>query len=936
VKLQRTLLRGKVARRMLLLFVLCALIPIAALSAISYLHVTGQLHHQAELRLHAASKATAMALLAHLQAAEAELVEQQRRAREPRAACDDVTAQGLLTAVGRAPGLGATLSLGGRATPLPAPTPESERHLEAGRTQLSTLHRPDAAPRFLLIRRLDASRPELLVGEVDPRALFAISDDTTLPPSTEYCVLDADRRVLSCSFDEPAELPPSALADMDESTSGHFEWPRPDDVYFASHWSLFLRPAFLQERWSVIVAEPRNVVFAPIASFRAILPLSAGLSALLVVLLSTAQIRRRLAPLERLREGARRVGERRFDVEIDIDSGDEFQELAESFNAMAKRLGMQFDALSKLIEIDRSILSAPDPAAVVHVVLGSVGSLHACDALAVGLTSDDSPRLLTVFVQRRGAHESQRVEVPSFSPQEAARLRAHPDHCVATLEHGAPAFLAPLVALGMQEASVLPLFVRGELAGFLALAYAQPAAEDREVPVYARQVADQTAAALANARVQEEKRVLAYYDSLTGLPNRLLFGERLGQSLLRAQRLEQPVAICLIDLDDFKRINDTLGHPAGDDLLRQVGERVARVAEGASVARLGGDEFAILLSDFESGEDAARVADRVLATIAEPFRIAGREVFISASIGIALFPDDATGLEGLLQNADAAMYHAKDSGRNNYQFSSPSLTTAALRRLRLDQDLRSAVSGDQLRLYYQPVVALGERAVVGAEALLRWQHPELGPLSPVEFVPAAEESGLIVPIGQWALRRACEQIRAWEQEGYPGLRVSVNLSPRQLRDQWLVETVRDVLEASRVPPSRLCLEITEGVLLRGDDTTLRTLLDLGNLGVSIAVDDFGTGYSSLAYLKHFPVNVLKIDRAFVRDLESSAQDRAIIRAVLTLARDLGLTVIAEGVETEGQLRFLRDEGCDAGQGYLFAEPRTPEDFAKALAERDEV
>ncbi len=424
-------------------------------------------------------------------------------------------------------------------------------------------------------------------------------------------------------------------------------------------------------------------------------------------------------------------------------------------------------------------------------------------------------------------------------------------------------------------------------------------------------------------RAEERLRYLAHHDVLTGLPNRALFLDRLEQAMARARRHDRTVAVMFMDLDRFKVINDSLGHAVGDALLRELAGRLrAAVRDGDTVARLGGDEFAVLLEDMARPEDASRVARKLLEALGEPFTAEGREFYLTASIGVSLFPADGDDAHALLKNADAAMYRAKERGRNSYGFYSAELGRRSARRLELETHLRRALERGELELHYQPQLCLRSGGVTGVEALLRWRHPQLGQVSPAEFVPVLEDTGLIVPVGHWVLERACAQLRAWREQGVDGFAVSVNLSAHQLHRPRIAEEILGVLDRTGIDTCSGCLELelTESLLMHEVEETIAKLERLREAGVRIAVDDFGTGYSSLAYLKRFPIHVLKIDRSFVRDLPDDPDDRVIARSILSLGHNLGLDVVAEGVETRAQLEFLRAEGCGAAQGYLFSPP----------------
>jgi diguanylate cyclase (GGDEF)-like protein/PAS domain S-box-containing protein len=478
-----------------------------------------------------------------------------------------------------------------------------------------------------------------------------------------------------------------------------------------------------------------------------------------------------------------------------------------------------------------------------------------------------------------------------------------------------------LAQAGLHGAFAFPLTAANQVLGVMEFFHRDVRKPDEMLIKIAESIGSQIGQFIVRMQAEEAVKYVAMHDTVTNLPNRVMFNQRLEQAIAQAQRHTRQLALMFIDLDRFKNINDTLGHETGDQLLRDVAERLkVNLRSGDIVARLGGDEFVVLLEDLSDAVSVGNVAEKLIGALGCNFVIAGREVHITASIGISTYPGDAHDVRSMMKYADIAMYRAKEQGRNTFQFYSDHINVHSLERLTLESQLRGALERDELVLYYQPVLDTKRGDIIGMEALVRWRHREWGLLSPAKFIGIAEETGLIVPIGQWVLHTACTQQRSWIELGLPPIRIAVNLSPRQFVHRHLIDDITQALQSTKFDPSWLELEITETTVMHNAQRAVALLGELKQMGIRIAIDDFGTGYSSLAYLKRFPINTVKIDRSFVADVPRDATNTAITQAIIAMTHSLGLKVTAEGVETAEQVSFLREQGCEEMQGYYFSRP----------------
>ena len=1015
--LPSTPLRSRFGRRLLVLFVGCALVPMVVLASLSYRHVKQQLYRQSEHQLQQANLALSQTIFerlllldatlksippkAILQLDHAKRVPKTARRPKPRPRpkpkpgnqtqtgnTDGRIAMGgiLLDRSSRAPaprqpaapspsraeliaasqaliaGLdllarqrfvavefvgddGNRIEIFGRLTRRPRLSSRDSSDLRLGLPLVVTEHPEGKPSRIYLVRRI-VHRGEVrgtLLGEASPEYLWGALDQSLPSKTTRVAVMDDSSRVMYSFATSPptvpVPLPRIWLLKQDTAVADSTA-----QSYLVATSEIRLPEAFSAMPWRVVLTDSKDAVLEPMVEFTNTFLIVVGLSSLAVLLLSVIQIRRSVLPLEELQKGTRRIAQRDFASRVTVTSRDEFEQLAASFNTMAIQLGRQFNALATAAEIDRAVLSATDATTIVDTILGRIRDVFPCSIVSVTLGVPDGAKSLTSVIQDYETGQRHVARVGLRSPDVQAIL-AGPEVVEVPSGASAPAYLEPLAELGATSFVVLPLSYQRQLSGIIALGERFDLAPSEEDRLQMRRLADQAAVALANARMLDQVRELAYYDSLTGLPNRLSYKERLAYALEQASRNQRLVAAFFIDLDHFSRINDTLGHEVGDQLLRQVAVRLrsccreredevgpAFTTLAPEVARLGGDEFTVIMPGLHDPQDAAKLARRIITSFAQPIRVGTHEIFINASIGIAIYPFDGEDLDTLLMHADTAMYKAKEQGGNSYQTYSKSMTTTALQRLTLENDLRRALDRNEFEVHYQPIVDAYTGTVVGAEALLRWRHPELGLLLPSEFIPIAEENGLIIPMGEWVLQAACLQNRAWQDAGLPRIRVGVNLSSRQLKRR-LTDSVSRALQLSGLEPRYLSLELTESVLVNHHKEGTEALHALRAMGLHLSVDDFGTGYSSFSYLKHFPLDTLKIDRSFIREIAIHPDDAAITTAIIAMGHALGLRVIAEGVETEAHLSLLQKQGCDEVQGYLVGRPVPADRFEEHLTRK---
>jgi diguanylate cyclase (GGDEF)-like protein len=934
LKVEWDIARSRVARRIGTLFLFGTLVPLIAVAALSYFQVRAELIERGYGNLAQLAAAYASSLNERMLAANDQL--RAIAGTGPRASLGKAESERLgskFNAVqfelqGRR-----FVQLLGDHRDQAALTEAELAFLGSGKSLLRSVPAAGGPSTITLITAVDPSRPTAgtVAAELNPSYVWGDGED--LPALTDFSVANEKGDLLHSSLDQPDEALRAMRVNNPGAANGRVKFDHLGVIRIAQFRELFLEPHFFVHGWTVFATKPEEDLLVPLARFRDIFVPTLGLTLFGIALLSLTQVRRTLVPLERLIDGTRRVANKDFATPVVVDTADEFGELAASFNAMSSRLGSQFTVLSTLADIDRAILSRPDVSHVIETILLRIHlMIPACDACIAVLDRHDSEALCT-YTRSAGRGVPINLERWPCSPGQATELGANPRG--EWLEPGVPppSFVRPLLDLGADALFMLPIVWHRAVVALMVLGFRDRDAFGDEAQSSARALADRVGVVFAATAREEQLYYQAHYDSLTGLPNRLYFKDQLGIALAQAHRGQRQFALVYIDLDNFKSVNDGLGHAAGDNVLREAAVRLRRcVREADAVARLGGDEFTIILREVASPRDAQVVAEHVIAAMSKPFSADGHELFLNASIGIALYPNDGATPEELLRNADTAMYRAKESGRGRSAFFEEEMNVAALARVSTERDLRHAIERREFVLHYQPIIDSATGRAVGVEALVRWNHSERGLLAPAHFVDLAEQIGLVDAMGDWVLEEACARFCEWRRKGLDLGYIAVNVSARQFRQPDFVDKVARTLQDAGIEPAKLEVEITESLLLEATAPIEEMIAALRELGVQIALDDFGTGYSSLAYLRRFPVNVVKIDRSFVKDLPDDSSSAAIVRAIVSMAHALDKQVVAEGVATAEQAAFLKRAGCDRLQGFHHSEPLAPAQLEVFLRE----
>lgn len=755
-----------------------------------------------------------------------------------------------------------------------------------------------------------------------------------LPSNTEFCIFTESGRLLHCTSEFDTGLHASILLEADDSRASIFtEWqPESGNAQFASLWQLFLAGAFDSPALDIIAIQPKDVAMRAGADFRRIFIPATALIFILVGVLSLNLIGRSLVPLRNITLAARQVAGGNLGSRVRVRTGDEFEWLAEAFNNMAARIGGQIAALEAMSGIDRMILTGTKIEEISEDVVAHLLRLTDCEAAAVIARDADAPEVALMTTRWGDEIERDRVQIPDDAGHQWCQPR---QVSLCEIDPSIAPYAEKFRSFHQTYAILIPVVMHDELKGVLLLGFPKKSKLSHNGLQRCIDLAGRFAVALSSAEREETLYRQAHFDQLTGLPNRQLLKDRLAQCLASARIEHHSGAILFLDLDRFKEINDVFGHSVGDALLQQAAKRIgSEVRERDTVARLGGDEFVVVLPHIRNDSVVRASAERLLDTLSEAFTIDSVDHYVSASIGIAMFPDDGATVETLLKNADAAMYRAKESGRGRAEFFSRRLNSESRRKITMERDLRNAFQEGELQIFFQPQFDITTGNISGAEALLRWEHEGKGFISPEEFVPLAEDSGLIVEIGSWVIEEACSQLSSILEKGlHPGP-VSINVSTRQLADSDFKRTVMEPIRRFGIHPGFVQLEVTETTVAENRDQAKDILQSLRDEGVRVAIDDFGTGYSSLSYLEQMPFDVIKIDKSFIDRIGSSVTSDNICKTIIKMAEQLGKKSIAEGAEEQYQIDFLRRNGCDFVQGFYYARALEKDEFLAFIEKQD--
>ncbi len=926
MRIKRKFFHNRLARRIFFLFIISALIPVIVLAAFQMVNLSHELNESSQLQVRRDVKNIGTELIARLFNLESQLKLLGRAlgAMSSTSSIHDyINIKSLnldFNALTLIPKAGLPVSLQGDVIVQPDGMPA----LAVGHSWLTV--KPDLVDAINQI--IVVHRPNLkyhLLGLAAENMIWNFGLDT----GTLLWVLDADGRLVYANTS--VARPQALTAYTAHKDSDTFDWEKRRMQYVVGYWKLSLSSRFLGENWVIAIAEPKPSMFVFAPTLYTIFLPTVILALLLSLFLSRAQIRRSLTPLIELGKATRRIAKRDFKTPVNVHSGDEFEELGQAFNSMSKQLQQQFQTLSILSVLDQSIISTQDGDEVLHIIFELLKELVDYDFLILGVLQRHDEHAVQLWIDDRVSPQV-KSKTGYITDDEIERFRQKKQIILDLGVDSSPTYLTGLNELNIQHVIIFPILHRHQPNAFICLGFHKMSALIANNTKELHDIFYRASVAYTHAEWEQQLYWQAHYDDLTHLPNRLVLRDKLHQSLEHSAANGDQCVLMFIDLDNFKDVNDTQGHATGDRFLAIIARTMQdALGDSGLLARIGGDEFTVLITGFASvalaEETAIDVAEKLLQSISKPFELDGVEFHASTSIGIVIYPHDCNDADELLKCADLAMYKAKESGKNCYVFFSKDLGDVVQERTQLLQEMHTAMREDQFSLVFQPKIDCCDNSLVGAEVLIRWQHPTRGLLTPDTFLHIAEDSNFIFAINDWVLRIACLQLIAWREAGLKPLRLAINLAARQFKESDLADTIQRIIEETGVDPSDFEFEVTEGTFIESFAETNLILNQLNAIGSLIAIDDFGTGYSSLRYLRMLPVHALKIDRAFVQGLPDDQKNISIISAIMTLANNMNIKVIAEGMETKAQSDALCKLGCTIQQGYYFSKPLTADEFA---------
>lgn len=924
MKTENSLLRSQVARRMLIFFMLSTFIPIFSLAFLSYSESNDMLLRKAHHQLNAAGETYNKAIYERLLMIE-QLFQDSTQFSD-QLHLSEISNQfkkrfrnlSIVLPEGEPINLHGTLSLAEKINL----TDAEIRHLSSERTIIK-IENLAGEIRLLLLKALNPKVTDhgLVIAEIIPDYLWG--DPSTFAYNLEQCVLSSQYVTLFCAHQSDITFDKELIAPLTQEIKGEFDWHQHDEHYIANYNEVFLEAHFLMPRWVIVTLQSKADAIGNTSNLNTIFWGSVVLSILMIMLFSMIQIRRVLVPLEKLIAGTRRLGDHDFSTQIDVVSSDEFGELATSFNTMTSRLGEQFEMLTTLSRIDQEILSGLNIDKISQLALIHMQKIVKADAVCITVLDADEPEHGHMHALDISRHN---LVTKPCKVSESIRQWLQTNYKGQWLDSN------DLQQLGLQALRewvgshfecvfLLPLNWNHQLVGYVSLAFVYKPSLNQLIIQPINDFADRVAVALFTKNREELLLRQVRIDALTGLPNRILFMEQLQKEIAQSQRGERKLAVLYVDFDRFKMVNDTYGHATGDELLYEAGQRLMHcIYEGDTAARLGGDEFAVIICDLDSGQTIQSIAQHIIDNLAAPYIFHDEQTILTVSVGIAVYPQDGINNSDLMRNSDIAMCRSKTKGGNQFIFFEEGMNTEVSKRLKLERDMRKAISDQQFVLHYQPQVDPKTNRVCGVETLVRWNHPELGFVPPGMFIPIAEDTGLIIDIGRIVLAGACKQYREWLNQGICLDYVAVNVSVKQFRQPDFFQMVENILKINQLDPHCLELEITESVFMEDMQEVIRMLEKLKELGIQLSIDDFGTGYSSMSYLEQLPFDTLKIDISFVRKINENGEGGTIAATIAAMAHTLDKKIVAEGVESEAQLEFLKKYDCELIQGYYYCRP----------------